>query len=115
MTETSFPAFVRALPAAALPFPGLCGWLLQSNPGQVLFMEAAVDVAVTEHSHGDQWGIVVDGALELTIGGVTRTYGRGDSYFIPAGTPHRAHLHPGFRALDYFADPDRYQARPPQP
>ncbi len=111
MTETSFPAFVRALPAAALPFPGLSGWLLQSLSGQVLFMETAVDVVVTEHSHGDQWGFVVDGALELTIGGLTRTYSRGDSYFIPAGTPHSAHLHSGFRALDYFADSSRYQVR----
>ena len=113
MTDRSFPAFVRALPAAALPFPGLSGWLLQSHSGQVLFMETAVDVVVAEHSHGDQWGFVVDGTIALTIGGVTRTYSRGDSYFIPAGTTHSAHLHPGFRALDYFADPDRYQVRQP--
>jgi hypothetical protein len=114
MNDTSFPSFVRALPAAALPFNGLRGWLLQSDSGQVLFNEADTAVAVGEHSHGDQWGIVIDGTIELTIGGRTNTYAQGASYFIPAGTPHSARIFPGFRALDVFADKSRYQVRQPE-
>jgi mannose-6-phosphate isomerase-like protein (cupin superfamily) len=106
-----FPDFVCGLPEADLPFEGLRGWLLQSEGGQVLFLEADVDAEVTEHSHGDQWGIVVDGEMELTIGGETAIYRRGDSYCIPAGVEHGARLFAGFRALDYFKDRDRYRVR----
>jgi hypothetical protein len=111
MESSEFPAFVRGLPEADLPFDGLRGWLLQSDAGQVSFNEADVEVAVPEHSHGDQWGVVIDGKIDLTIGGHTRTYTRGETYFIPAGTPHRARIHPGFRAVDYFADRERYRVR----
>jgi len=106
-----YPDFVRGLPEADLPFEGLRGWLLQSEDGQVLFLEAGVDAEVTEHSHGDQWGIVVDGEMELTIGGETAIYRRGDSYYIPAGVEHGARLFAGFKALDYFKDRDRYRVR----
>jgi hypothetical protein len=112
MGSPEFPAFVRGLPEADLPFAGLRGWLLQSGSGQVLFNESDIEVAVPEHSHGDQWGIVIGGQIELTLGDRTQTFGRGDSYYIADGTMHRARIFPGFRAVDYFADRDRYHARP---
>jgi quercetin dioxygenase-like cupin family protein len=85
--------------------------MLQSRNGQVLFLETDQEVQLPLHTHGDQWGFVVSGAMELTIGGRTRTFTRGDSYFIPAGTPHGGKLQAGFRAMDYFADPERYKPR----
>jgi hypothetical protein len=110
-----FPAFVRDLPEADLPFEGLRGWLLQSDSGQVLFNESEVEVSVPEHSHGDQYGIVIAGEIDLTIGGRTRTFRRGDTYFIPGGTGHGALIRSGFRAVDYFSDWDRYRPRPKGP
>ncbi len=112
-SAVGFPAFVRRLPEADLPFKGLRGWLVQTDSGQVLFNESKVELVVPEHAHGDQWGVVLDGKIELTVGGRTRHYGRGDTYFIPARAPHKARIHPGFRAVDYFADRDRYRARRP--
>ena len=106
-----FPPFVRALPEADIPVDGLRGWMLQSRDGQVLFLEAQGEVLLPLHSHGDQWGFVVEGAMELNIGGRTVTFSRGDSYFIPEGTLHGGKLHPGFRVVDYFADPERYKPR----
>ncbi len=111
MKPSEFPPFVRALPEAALPFDGLRGWLLQSESGQVLFNESDIELAVPEHSHGSQWGVVVDGKIDLTIGGHARTYTRGETYFIPDGTPHQARIYPGYRAVDYFADRSRYRTR----
>jgi mannose-6-phosphate isomerase-like protein (cupin superfamily) len=111
MSSTEFPPFVRSLPEADLPFEGLRGWLAQSESSLLMFMESAVEVAVPEHSHGDQWGITIDGRIDLTIGGVLHTFTRGDSYFIPAGTPHRATIYPGFRAIDYFAERDRFRTK----
>ncbi len=99
------------MPEADLPLEGLCGWLLQSNSGQVLFNEAEVEVSVPDHSHSEQWGIVVNGKIEMTISGQTTTYECGDTYFIPAGAVHRARIFPGFRAVDYFADLNRYYPR----
>jgi hypothetical protein len=60
MAKSEFPALVRNLPEAALPFAGLRGWLLQSDAGQILFNESEGQVSVPEHSHGDQWGDRVD-------------------------------------------------------
>ncbi len=111
MEPSDFPAFIRNLPQADLPFPGLRGWLLQSERGQVMFNEADVEVIVPEHAHGCQWGVVLDGRIDLTIDGRMHTYARGDTYSIAAGTPHAAHIYPGFRAIDYFADPQRYRVR----
>jgi len=111
MSSTEFPTFVQSLPQADLPFVGLRGWLLQGESGQVLFNESDVEVSVPQHSHGDQWGVVIDGNIELTVSNQTRTLGRGDTYFIANGVEHRARIYPGFRAVDYFADRDRYHPR----
>ncbi len=109
MNSSEFPDFVKKLPRANIAFNGLSGWLLQSDSGQILFNESDVEVVVSEHSHGDQWGIVIDGIIELTVDGKTNKYSRGDTYFITAGAIHSARIHPGFRAIDYFADKDRYK------
>jgi mannose-6-phosphate isomerase-like protein (cupin superfamily) len=111
MSASEFPDFVRRLPQADLPFDGLRGWLLQSQRGQVLFNESDIELSVPAHAHGNQGGTVIDGRIELTIGGKKRTYHRGDSYFIPADTTHSAIIYPGFRAVDYFDDKDRYQPK----
>ena len=108
MESPGFPNFIRSLSQADLPFKGLRGWLLQSDSGQVLFNESEVEVSVPDHCHGNQWGIVIDGKIEITTDGHTRVYSRGDTYFIPADTRHSARIYPGFRAVDYFADHDRY-------
>ena len=111
LINAPFPEFVRSLPQANLPFPGLRGWLLNGESGQVLFMETDVELEIAEHSHGNQWGIVVAGEIKLTIGGLTKIFRQGDSYYIPAGVIHGAVLRTGFRALDFFEDKDRYKVK----
>jgi quercetin dioxygenase-like cupin family protein len=111
MRIPEFPEFVRNLPQAEIPLEDVDAWILQGNENQVLLIEVAVEQHLPVHTHGDQWGIVIDGEMDLTIEGVTETYHRGDSYFIPAGAAHNAVLREGFRALDIFADRDRYRIR----
>ena len=111
MKAPEFPEFIKNLPLADIPFEGITGWLQNGKNGQVLFLETDRKIAVPEHSHGDQWGIVIDGKMELTIAGQTQKYVQGDSYFIPAGTMHGAVLYKDFKALDYFADNDRYSTK----
>jgi hypothetical protein len=111
MNVPELPDFVRRLPEADLPVVGLRGWLLQGESGQVLFHQSGVEGSGPEHSHADQWGMVVEGRLDLTIGRIATTYRRGDAYFIPQAVPHHARIYPGFRSVDYFADLDRYRPR----
>ena len=99
------------LPEADLPFDGLRGWLLQSKSGQVLFNESDIEFIVPEHIHCAQWGVVIDGEIELTIDNQTGVYGRGDTYYIPGGVTHKARIYPNFKAIDYFSDKKRYKMK----
>ncbi|HZT84682.1 MAG TPA: cupin domain-containing protein [Gaiellaceae bacterium] len=105
-----FPAFVRALPMVASPLESLRGWMLRTEQALAMFYEVPEGVVVPEHAHGAQWGVVLEGSVEFTIGGETRVYRRGDTYYVPDAVPHRAVIHPGFVGIDVFADADRYAA-----
>lgn len=111
LQNAAFPDFIRSLPEADLPFEGLRGWLQNGERGQLLFIETEAELEVAEHSHGNQWGIVVAGEMELTIGGETAIFRQGDSYYVPAGVKHGAVLRAGFRALDFFEGRERYQPK----
>jgi len=111
MKAPNFPEFIKNLSQADIPIEGITGWLQNGENGQVLFLQTDRKIEVPEHSHGDQWGIVIDGKMELTIAGKTEKYIQGDSYFIPAGTMHGAVLYKDFRALDHFADKERYMTK----
>jgi hypothetical protein len=104
-----FPDFIRALPRPDTPLP-LEAYLIPSDVALSMFYEATDDeVEVSEHVHGDQWGVVLSGEVDVTISGETHTYFRGDTYFIPAGVPHAALVRAGSRGIDVFADHDRYR------
>ena len=75
-----------------------------------MFYEIPDGVDVPEHAHGAQWGVVLAGSVDFTIGGETTAYGRGDTYYVPDGVPQRRHP-PGFVGIDVFADADRYSAK----
>jgi len=102
---------ITGLPQADIPLDGVRGWISQASDHQVVFLDIDPIGEVPPHSHGEQWGIVVEGEMELTIGGETRRCGPGDSYHIPAGVPHGAKFLSHFRAIDVFADANRYQAK----
>jgi len=110
----AYPDLVTSLPLVDVSFPGVTGWLLQGESRQAVFFRLAPGTVVPEHAHGAQWGFVVEGALDLTISGETKTYGPGESYFIAEGAVHGARCDKGALVLDVFADPGRYRARPGQ-
>ena len=106
-----FAPFIRDLPMVDSPLASLRGWMLGNDGGLAMFYEIPDGVEVPEHAHGAQWGVVIEGTVEFTIGGETRTYGPGDTFSIGAGVPHSATISPGYVGIDVFADADRYQAR----
>ncbi|MBU1275000.1 MAG: cupin domain-containing protein [Proteobacteria bacterium] len=109
--QTSFSEFITDLPQAALPMAGITGYLLSAPQGQVVFFELPAGTSVPLHNHGAQWGIVVSGELELTIGDKTEVYRAGESYSIPAGVDHAANVLAPTQVIDVFADPNRYAVK----
>ena len=110
MSET-FPEPIRNLPEADVPLKGVVAYLSQSESHQIIFMEFSEDIEVPEHSHESQWGIVLEGRIDLTVEGVKRTYLRGDRYFIPKGTKHSAKIHAGYADITFFDQKDRYRTK----
>jgi quercetin dioxygenase-like cupin family protein len=106
-----FAEFIRTLPMVESPLASLRGWMLQTGQALAMFYEIPDGVEVPEHAHGAQWGVVLEGSVEFTIGGETMTYARGDTYYVPAAVAHSAEIHPGFVGIDVFADADRYSPR----
>jgi quercetin dioxygenase-like cupin family protein len=109
--ERAYPEIITQLPEADIPFEGVSGWLSQGTDHQIVFFDIEPIGEVSEHKHGAQWGIVIDGEMDLTIGGATKTYKRGDSYFIPEGVPHSAEFKTRTLAMDFFADRERYKSK----
>ncbi len=102
---------IDKLPEADIPFNGVSGKILQGENSQLVFMEIEAIGEVPPHSHGAQWGMVIDGKMQLTIAGETNIYGKGDYYFIPAGVVHSAVFNTKVFVLDYFDDKYRYKAK----
>jgi len=106
-----FPESIRNLPQADILLSGLKAYLSQSDNHQILFMEFDEDVEVPEHSHEDQWGVVLEGKIDLVIEGVKRTYGKGDRVFIPKSAKHSAKIYAGYADISFFNEKDRYKRK----
>ena len=102
------PDEIKVNPEINVSVPGIRGWKVGGAEGLVVFFEIAPGSVLPKHSHCYQWGIVIDGEIELTIGGEARIYRKGDSYTIPERVSHSGRIEKGCLAMDYFADPNRY-------
>ncbi|MHC4635196.1 MAG: cupin domain-containing protein [Planctomycetota bacterium] len=106
-----FPEPIRNLPQADIPLDGIKAYLSQAENHQILFMEFAKDVEVSEHSHEAQWDVVLAGKTDFTINGVEQTYSKGDSIFIPKGAKHSAKIYAGYADISFFNEKSRYKAK----
>ena len=106
-----YPEFFKSLPEIDIPVEGVRGWLIQGQERQVVFFELPEGLEVPAHTHGAQWGMVIDGEMRLTAGDETRVLKKGDSYIVPAGVVHSAVFLTMVHAVDVFADPDRYKIK----
>ncbi|SHK92506.1 Cupin domain-containing protein [Roseovarius marisflavi] len=111
----SFPDFIMGFPSLDLPFSEdvVQSRAIRSDDGLCVFFTFLQDMELPPHSHGAQWGTVVEGEIEFTIGGETRIYGPGDSYSIPTDVVHGAMIKAGTRVIDVFSEPDRYPIKRP--
>jgi mannose-6-phosphate isomerase-like protein (cupin superfamily) len=106
-----FPEPIRELPEADIPLKGIKAYLSQADTHQVIFMQFSEDVDLPEHAHAAQVGFVLEGKIELVIGGERHTFSRGDRYFIPAGVKHSGKIFAGYADITFFNEPGRYHAK----
>ena len=111
LKEAFFPDMITNLPEADIPIEGLHSYLFQGQNQQSVFMSFEKYVEVPEHCHEAQWGVVLDGEIELTIDGKSNNLTKGDTYFIPARVEHSARIKKGYKDLTLCDQKDRYKAK----
>ena len=111
--RTEYPEVITRLPEADISIKGIKAHVLQGEKHQLVFFEFEPFTPVPEHSHDyDQWGMMIEGKMELTIDGETRTCKAGDEYVIPAHAKHGARFLTKSRAMDFFSEKNRYKTKP---
>ena len=106
-----FPKPIRNLPEADIPLDGITAYLSQSDTHQILFMQFEEDVDLPEHSHAAQMGIILEGKIELVIGGEKQRFIKGDRYYIPEGVKHSGKIYAGYADVTFFNEPNRYSIK----
>ncbi len=109
--EDIFPDIITNLPEADIPIEGVDAYLFQGENQQILFMSFKKDAEISEHSHEAQWGVVLDGEIELTIDGKKYIFKKGDTYFIPKDVVHSAKIKKGYKDITLFNQKDRYRVK----
>lgn len=87
------------------PAPGIVMQLMTGTNVMVNWVRIEPNGAVPMHAHPhEQLGLVLEGAITMTIADVTRTLVPGHSYAIPGDLPHAAVAGPaGCLVLDVFS------------
>lgn len=109
--KSIFPEPILNLPEADIPLKGINAYLSQGSNHQIIFMSFSEDVDLPEHSHESQWGIVLEGKIDLIIDGVKNTYQKGDRYFIPKDVKHSGKIYAGYADITFFDEKDRYRQK----
>jgi quercetin dioxygenase-like cupin family protein len=110
--KQGYPEVITCLPEADIKSEGVKAWILQSDTRQLVFCEFEAGANVPEHSHGyPQWGMVIDGKMELAVNGTPRICEKGAEYVIPAGAKHRARFLSRTRVVDLFSEKSKYKPK----
>ena len=101
-----FPELVNRLPEAGLNIPGLEIHISQANDHEIWFLETTQEIAYPAHSHCAQWSTVLKGEIRVDIAGKSKTYGRGDCYYLPQGIEHSVTMSPDYAEILYLDHPN---------
>ncbi|MFX0169502.1 MAG: cupin domain-containing protein [Candidatus Hodarchaeota archaeon] len=110
MNRSSYPEIIKSLPKIKTNLEGVTGWLAQGESFQIVFFEIEAGRSVPPHSHGPQFGFIIEGSVTLTIGDTPHELAGGDSYYIPSQVSHHGTFHSFTLAVDFFTEPNRYEA-----
>jgi len=108
-TKNFFPPIITQHAKAKMPIDGINSHLIDAGEQQFIFMEFNEDTEIGDHSHEAQWGVVLEGEMDLKIYGELKKLKKGDSYYIPKDTIHSAKIKAGYKDLTLFNEKERYQ------
>ncbi len=57
------------------------------------------------------FGIVLEGKIELVIGGEKQCFTKGDRYYTPEGVKHSGKIYAGYADITFFNEPNRYSTK----
>jgi mannose-6-phosphate isomerase-like protein (cupin superfamily) len=106
-----FPEPIQKLPKADIPLEGLTAYLSQADNHQIIFMAFNENVDLAEHAHAGQFGVVLEGRIDLVIDGTKHTFFKGDRYYIPEGVLHSGKIYAGYADITFFDEPNRYKMK----
>ncbi|MHA1909176.1 MAG: cupin domain-containing protein [Candidatus Thorarchaeota archaeon] len=109
MIEDFFDNIVKKLPRIKVSVPGVQGWVLQGAEFQAVFFEIEKSTVIPPHSHGPQFGFIIDGNAVFKIDENVNRMTTGDSYYIPEGAVHEIAFDTFTRVVDFFFQKDRYE------
>ena len=111
-SNSSYPEVITRLPEAEVALEGAKAWIMQGKQNQIVFCEFEAEIGLQEHSHNyAQWGIVIEGKMELKIDGKPRICQKGDEYLIPAQAKHCVNFLSHTRVIDLFSEKARYKPK----
>lgn len=99
-----FLEIVAKLKKLCFDIPGVNAWILETKDNkQVVIMSFDQDFSSKEPHINEcsQWGIVINGNAILYTNREQRLT-KGDSFFIPSGTPHRVEIKAGYTDITLF-------------
>jgi quercetin dioxygenase-like cupin family protein len=84
--------------------PGFFGKMVHGDKSSLVFWEIKKDSSLPEHRHvHEQITHIVEGQLEMVIGGEKYLFTAGTVHVIPSNVPHSAHALTDCKVIDTFA------------
>ncbi len=100
MSKPHFPDLIRQLPEFAGPFDA---HRLDAKDCEVLFASYPAGTSIDPHTHPTRnVGVITEGELFLTVGGIESRYGPGDWYRIDADAEHSARFEIATSEIEFW-------------
>lgn len=100
MSKPHFPDLIRQLPEYAGAFDA---YRLQAENCEVLFASYPAGTSIEPHTHpSENVGIITQGELFLTVGGIEKRYGPGEWYHIGANEEHAARFEVATSEIEFW-------------
>lgn len=101
-----FPNIIKQLPEAGLGIEGLRIRISHADSHEVWFLESDIELDYPPHAHAAQWGVVLEGTIQVTMDNQTQCFSKGDRYFLPEGVEHSVKLSAGYAEIIFLNDPN---------
>lgn len=100
MSRTHFPDLIRQLPEFEGPFDA---YQLSAKSCEVLFASYPAGTSIEPHTHPTRnVGVITEGELFLTVGGVESRFGPGDWYRIEPNEEHSARFDVATSEIEFW-------------